>query len=234
MSKFIINEDFFEIFPHAKIGIVLAKNISNAGESSAIIKNQLAEANNSAKQHITAEVFSDNSAVSVWRQAYQKFKTKKGARCSIEAMLKRIQGGNEIRSINPLVDIYNTVSLTYAFPCGGEDLDTFVGDMYLTEADGNEPFVPLGGDENESPYPGEIIYKDDEGAICRCWNWRESQRTMLTENTKNAFLILEYCDDSRMDDFKSALKSLQDSVQENLGGELQTFIMDTDHREIEL
>ncbi len=234
MSKFIINDDFFNTFPSAKIGIVLAKGISNAGESESAIKDRLTEANKAAKQFITAEVFSDNPAISVWRQAYQKFKTKKGARCSIEAMLKRIQGGNEIRSINPLVDIYNTVSLTYAFPCGGEDLDTFVGDMYLTEADGNEFFVPLGGEENEPPYPGEIIYKDDEGAICRCWNWRESKRTMLTENTKNAFLILEYCDDSRMDEFTTALKSLHDSVQMHLGGELESFILDIDHREIEL
>ena len=52
----------------------------------------------------------------------------------------------------------------------------------------NRSEITLGTDENSPPYEGEIVYKDDVGAVCRCWNWRESVRTMLTENTKNSFL----------------------------------------------
>lgn len=81
--------------------------------------------------------------------------------------------------------------MRYGFPCGGEDIDTFAGDIRLTLANGNEPYIPLGNAENASPYPDEMVYKDDDGAICRCWNWREAQRTMLTESTKNAFLCIE-------------------------------------------
>jgi len=60
-----------------------------------------------------------------------------------------------------------TISLRYALPCGGEDLDTFVGDVSLTKAVGNEYFVTLGTDENIPPYEGGIVYKDYNGAICR-------------------------------------------------------------------
>ena len=74
-------------------------------------------------------------------------------------------------------------------------MDSFEGDLRLTTAAGDEQFVPLGSSENEPPYPGEIIYKDDKGAVCRCWNWREAQRTMLTEKTKNAFLCIELVDE---------------------------------------
>ena len=42
-----------------------------------------------------------------WRQAFTKFKTKKGARSSIEALLKRVSQGRECNLINPLVDLYN-------------------------------------------------------------------------------------------------------------------------------
>ena len=59
-----------------------------------------------------------------------------------------------------------------------------------------------------SPYEGEIVYKDDNGAICRCWNWREAVRTMLTENTSNAFLCIELVDESRFDEFENALSEL--------------------------
>ena len=112
-------------------------------------------------------------------------------------LLKRVENGRGVGSINPLVDIYNAVSLTWGLPCGGEDLDTFQGDLLLCTADGTEPFRALGDEEDEPPFPGEIVYKDDAGAVCRCWNWRDGQRTMLTENTKNAFLILECVDPAR-------------------------------------
>ena len=47
--------------------------------------------------------FSNNAVIKVWREAFQKFKTKKGARSSIEALLKRVYNGNHIGTINPLV-----------------------------------------------------------------------------------------------------------------------------------
>ncbi|MDN6094858.1 MAG: hypothetical protein L0I64_05335, partial [Lactococcus lactis] len=56
----------------------------NSMESSAEIKKNLDEANENAEQFLEAAVFSENPVVSVWRKAYQKFKTKKG----IEVRLK--------------------------------------------------------------------------------------------------------------------------------------------------
>lgn len=47
--------------------------------------------------------------------------------------------------------------------------------------------MALGDDEADNALSGEICYLDDEGAVCRSWNWRDGQRTMLTEHTKNAF-----------------------------------------------
>ena len=37
--------------------------------------------------------------------------------------------GRECNPINPLVDNYNSVSLSYAVPCGEEDLAKIVGDF---------------------------------------------------------------------------------------------------------
>jgi DNA/RNA-binding domain of Phe-tRNA-synthetase-like protein len=143
-----------------------------------------------------------------------------------------VKNDNHIGTINPLVDIYNSISLRHGFPCGGEDIDTFVGDIRLTQANGNEPFTPLGNDENASPYEGEIIYKDDDGAICRCWNWREAQRTMLTENTKNAFLCIELIDETRNEEFQMALNGLADLVSHYLGGNVKIEVLDINNREI--
>ena len=182
--------------------------------------------------HLTKEDFSTNDVIRVWRDAFQRFKTKKGARSSIEALLKRAYKGDHIGSINPLVDIYNSISLRYALPCGGEDIDTFIGNVRLTTARGDESFITLGTDENAPPYEGEIVYKDDAGAICRCWNWRESVRTMLTEKTENAFLCMELVDNKREDELNNALGELANLVVKHIGGSYRISILDINNQEI--
>lgn len=238
MTKFKITDEFWELFPQAEIAVVLAKGIqntvTNVTHARWEIDELLEKSNKEATKFLTEEVFSENKVISVWRQAYQQFKTKKGVRCSIEALLKRIEKGTGVSPINPLVDIYNAVSLTYGLPCGGEDIDTFKGDLLLTKATGGELFLALGDEENDNALPGEIIYKDDEGAVCRCWNWRDGQRTMLTENTTNAFLIIESVDPSRKSDLEAAAGSLAELTQKYLGGSTEIAILNISNRELTL
>ncbi len=61
----------------------------------------------------TSDTISENAPVKAWREAYRLFKTKKGARCSVENLLKRVLKGKPVGHITPAVDIYNTVSLTF-------------------------------------------------------------------------------------------------------------------------
>ena len=231
MKKLIIEDSFWNLFPNGKIGIVICHGIDNSIRDKEQYAEMILEAEKEAMKHLQNEEFSSNPVIKVWREAFQKFKTKKGARSSIEALLKRVHNGNHIGTINPLVDIYNSISLRYALPCGGEDIDKFAGDIRLTTAVGNEEFIPLGTDENSPPYEGEIVYKDDKGAICRCWNWREAVRTMLTENTTNAFLCIELTDGSRLIEFENALKDLAKAVQDNLGGTSKPSILDINNKE---
>ncbi len=232
MKKFVIENDFWDVFPNAKVGIVTCKGIDNSLKETEKYEKMLREAEKEAEKHFPKGDFITNPVISAWREAFRKFKTKKGARASIEALLKRVKKGNHIGTINPLVDIYNSISLKYGLPCGGEDIDTFAGDIRLTKAKGNEEFVPLGDKGNDPPYEGEIIYKDDAGAICRCWNWRESMRTILTENTKHAFLCIELVEESKVDDLQMALKDLAKLVEENLGGEAEIQMLDINNKEI--
>ncbi len=232
MKKFIIEDDFLGVFPNAKIGVVICHGIDNSIKDKEQYEEMILKAEKEALKYLQNTEFSKNSVIKVWREAFQKFKTKKGARSSIEALLKRVHNGNHIGTINPLVDIYNSISLRYALPCGGEDIDKFVGDIRLTKAVGNEEFIPLGTEENSPPYEGEIVYKDDKGAICRCWNWREAIRTMLTENTTNAFLCIELVDETRVVEFENALKDLAKSVEDNLGGTSKISVLDINNKEI--
>lgn len=231
MKKFIIEDDFWELFPNAKIGIITCNGIDNTIKDENQYKDMISQGEKEALNHLPNEEFSSNEVIKVWRDAFKKFKTKKGARSSIEALLKSVSTGKGLGTINPLVDIYNSISLKYAMPCGGENMDKFIGDIRLTKATGDESFITLGSDKSEPPYEGEIVYKDDEGAICRCWNWRESVRTMLTEDTKNAFLCIELVDENREKDFENALKELSQLVEENLGGKSEISILHINNKE---
>jgi len=232
MKKFIIEDDFWELFPKAKIGVIVFNGIDNTIKDKKKYKEIIRNSEKEALKYLTSENFSTNKVIRVWREAFKKFKTKKGARSSIEALMKRVDKGNSIGTINPLVDIYNSISLKYALPCGGEDIVTFAGDIRLTKAAGKENFITLGSQKSSPPYKGEIIYKDDKGAVCRCWNWREAVRTMLTEDTKKAFLCIESVDENRSDDLDKALNELADLVKKNLGGTYKIEVLDIKNKEI--
>jgi DNA/RNA-binding domain of Phe-tRNA-synthetase-like protein len=235
MKKFVIEESFWEVFPDAELAVVLAKGIDNSEEGAEGVRPDIIEllerSNAEAKKFLTSEVFSQNPVVAVWRDAYGRFKTKKGVRCSVEALLKRADKGAGVSTINPLVDLYNAVSLTFGLPCGGEDIDSFVGDVRLTKAAGDENFLGIGDEEYETALPGEIVYRDDEEVVCRCWNWRDSVRTMLTEDTVNAFLVIESVDPERRDDLGAAAEMLAGLIEKYLGGRAEVIRMDANRRE---
>lgn len=232
MKKFVMEKPFLEIFPKSKIGILVCRGIDNTIREEDRYKEYLEEAQKLAKKHIEDPEFTSNPIIRTWRDAFYKFKTKKGARCSIEALLKRVSKGNPIGTINPLVDIYNGISLKYGVPVGGENIDAFDGDIRLTVAEGGEDFITYGSDKSEPPYPGEVVYKDDSGAICRCFNWRESVRTMLTEETKNAFMIIETVAGERADILDEALEEMKALIEKELGGTVTKHLASAENPQV--
>ena len=222
---FKADKSFFEIFPNAKLGVVVIKNMDNTKNSDEIIT-LLENANEEAKKYLVNEQLSENEVIKVYREAYTKFKTKKGARSSIEALLKRVKQGKPVGNINPLVDIYNSASLKFGLPCGAEDIDTFKGDLELTITSGGDDFYPLGDDKNEPTLDGELCYKDELGAVCRCFNWRDGVRTMITENTKNAFIIMELIDENRENVLNEALDYIVENSKKYTLGDANKYILD--------
>ena len=224
-KSFFIEASFANLFPGTGIGIIVASGINNRRVDGFDYAGQLDEGRAEAGKHLGAPEFSQNPVIAVWREAFKKFKTKKGARSSIEALLKRVSSGNPVGSINPLVDFYNFISMKYAIPCGGETLSAIEGDLRLTVASGGEHFLPLGAEADEPALAGEVIYRDDCGAVCRCFNWREAQRTMLTEQTTDAILIMELVDRARILELEAALNELAGLIRTHLGGRTEIHLL---------
>ena len=234
MQKFIVDDAFWEIFPDARIAVMSLKDVNETAELSEEekkeIKDMLDAANKEAVKYVPNETISENHVVQVWRQAYQKFPTKKGARCSIENLLKRVLHGKPVGSIVPSVDLTNAVSLKYAFPIGVENMDAFEGDLHLGVMDGTENFLPIGETSAEPPLKGEVAYRDDAGVVCRCWNWRDGQRTQVDDNTTNEFVAMECVEPERLDELEKALDELAVLLPKYLGAKvLAKAVVDKEH-----
>ena len=217
--KVIVDENFWEIFPDAQISVLSVKGLNNQVDESKdpYFQDLINKASKKALAFIPDEAFTQNQVIQEWREAFSRFKTKKGARSSIEALLKRVSQGREFRPINPLVDLYNSISLSYALPCGGEDLAAIQGDLHLGKAKGGEAFFPLGAEEDAPALPEEIIYYDEAGAVCRSLNWREAQRTMLTEATRDAVLVIEAINPNQKERALEAIEALSQLIQDYFG-----------------
>jgi DNA/RNA-binding domain of Phe-tRNA-synthetase-like protein len=130
-----------------------------------------------------------------WRDAYRAFGAKpQRTRNSLEALLRRTAGG--LPRVNRLTDLYNAVSVLHQVPVGGEDLNRYAGAPRLVRAIGTEPFDTTadGNAVMEHPEPGEVVWCDDSGVTCRRWNWRQANRTQLSQDTTAALFILDALD----------------------------------------
>lgn len=226
-QKFVVTKKIFEQYPDTLIGVIIAKNIHN-GDSTDEIRSLLQTESNKIKAEVTEETLKTNPKITVWRETFKKFGSKPSEyRSSVENLPRMILKGRELRSENKLVDIYNYISLKHMLPAGGEDLDKIEGSIKLTIASANEVPVKLIGDENEeAPYEGEVIYKDNLGAICRRWNWREADRTKLTKDTKNAVFVLEALAPVNKEELNSALKELAELIEKYTNAKTRYNILD--------
>ncbi|EKB53525.1 B3/B4 domain-containing protein [Facklamia hominis] len=231
MKKFIIDEAIFDLFPDAEFNILVLRGIDNTDRNHQQRQDLLDQGTQRAKQFLTEETFRLNPVVAQWREAFSQFKTKKGARCTIEAMLKRVNSDKTFSPINPLVDIYNAIALAYGIPGGGEDIDCLAGDLHLGMAKGGEEFLPLGAEESDPALEGEVIYYDQQGAVCRNFNWREAQRTMLTEATKNALLCYEAINQEQAARCQEAMAELKPLLEDFFGVDVILYRLNRDQRE---
>lgn len=225
--QFKISPEIFQKFPQTKIGVLVVRDLDNAGAGFTEVLERIRTVSNSLSQEFSLDTISQVPFVARWREIYRSFGAKPSDyRSSIENLIRMTLKGRELGHINTLVDVYNLISLKYKLPLGGEDIDRMVGDLELTVATGGEPAVQLLGDqEAEKPFVGEVLYRDDEGIICRCWNWREGKRTMLTENTKNAVLVAEANCVGEYDTLDRALNELEELVGKYTSGKVTRAIL---------
>ncbi len=232
LMLFRIDPKIFSDFPGTIVGVVVAHNVNNTKYSKEM--NELLKTKSDrVKEVLTVSSIAQHSHFEPWRQAYKKFGAKPDALSSIENLVQRILKKGEIRSINPLVDLYNIISLKYLLPAGGEDLDALHGNLELRFAQAHEKSICLLGEQDaQAPKMGEVMYADDNGAVCRRWNWKEADRTKITEHTRNAVFVLEALPPVARDVVEAAAHELAALIEVYCGGTATVEVLDQSHAEV--
>lgn len=93
------------------------------------------------KNKLNLELLDSDEQIIKWRQTYKAFGSNpRRFLNSYESLLTRVLKGSEIPSINPIVDLYNYISLKYRLPIGGENWNKLESDLTLRFSNGAEPF----------------------------------------------------------------------------------------------
>ncbi len=188
--RFSVDERFFDLFPSLKIGVLVCR-VDNTTYGDDNLESILERTREDFRQ-IQPQ---DHPRIRVWREAFRKlgFSPSKYM-SSIESLVRRAVKGGPFPRINPVVDLYNAISLKHLVPVGGHDMAAVGGNISLGFAEGTEIFVSMGTLEREVVEKGEAVYKDEREILTRRWVWRQSENDKVTAHTRYLFVPVDVMD----------------------------------------
>jgi len=226
--RFGYPDDFLAKFPTVVGGAAFALDIDNTSDETAA-EGLLRAQEEVVRASFASTPLSSHPHISSWRSAFSSFGVKPTQyRSAIEALLRHVTKKGSVPHINKLVDLCNYISMKHVLPVAAYDLDHISGPVLVRLAKGDEPFLPLYGEEVEYPKPGEVVFTDDEGALSRRWTWRQSGRAKSTPDTRNALLTIEGVNDITRTAVEAAMEELVSRVREYCGGEISWSMVDRD------
>ena len=221
-----IANEVFEQFPEYRRGVVVARDVRN-GASPAELVRRLRDEEMRARETLKAETLTAEPRLASWREAFRRLGYKPGDfRPSIEALLRRVLRGQELPSINALVDIGNIVSLRHLLPVGGHAIDVLAQDIALRPATGAEDFVPFGSQEIEHPMPGEFIFVEGNHVLTRRWIWRQANHTLTLPETTAVEINIDALPPANEADVQAAAKDVMALVERFCGGGARLAVLD--------
>lgn len=221
-----IAAEVFTAFPDYRRGVVVAQGVRNGAAPAELVALLRAE-EASARERFCVETLTAEPRLASWREAFRQLGYKPGDfRPSIEALLRRVLRGQELPSINALVDIGNIISLRYALPVGGHAIDVLTQDIALRPASGAEEFVPFGSEEIEFPAAGEFIFTEGEKVLTRRWIWRQAKHTLTLPETRAIEFNIDGLPPATAGDIAAAGKDLMDLVDRFCPGGTRFAVLD--------
>lgn len=227
--KFIIEPAIFDKIPTLQVYVTIAKNMTLKPDGEVAIKQFLHDSwHHGAQACLAYANVQSHPHIQAWRECYQSLGISiKKFTCSVENLLKRAVKQPEPRSISPIVDLYNAVSVRHVMPFGAMDLDDMPEEpLELRFSQPGDTFMAL--DETvPSPVPlQEATYVCGHQALTRHINWKQSKKALVQNTSKNVMFVTEVLGGMSATVVQDAVAELESKLKELYGCQPLTVIMD--------
>jgi DNA/RNA-binding domain of Phe-tRNA-synthetase-like protein len=208
---FSVDDRLFRLFPALQIGVLVCEI-----ENKRYGEDRLEAVLDGIRVGFSYERPQDHPHIKVWREAFTKLGISASKYySSIESLLRRALKGGPFPRINPVVDLYNAVSLKYLVPMGGHAVSALEGSVSLCFAEGGEPFVPMDGGEIEKADKDEVVYKDEKEVLTRRWVWRQCDKDKVIGDTASIFVPIDVMEGLETGLCEKVMDEMEQSLSRN-------------------
>ncbi|QED47050.1 B3/B4 domain-containing protein [Cytobacillus dafuensis] len=216
-----ISEEICTLIPDFKIGVIQYQNIE-VGESPQMVKGRLQLFQESIYFDLEKKNVTDLDGIKEWRQIFKTVgKDPNRYRHSAEALYRRVKKQNYLQPVNSSTDLNNFFSLQFQIPIGVYDRDKLMGRLAVTLGKEAEEYIGLNGRPNS--LHRLIVSCDEIGPFGS--PFVDSERTCVTEKTKNAIQIVYLRPSMNKDEANEMVDSLKNMFIQIHGGEAEYKII---------
>ncbi|MBI5127634.1 lysine--tRNA ligase [Candidatus Roizmanbacteria bacterium] len=217
---FSIDTTMAKKYPSINIGIAVIKNI-NIKKSSPDLSSEISKFVQS-QSNLTNELIGSYPEIITYRKLYKEMGLDwHSKRPSPEALLRRIALKKGLYEINTCVDAYNLIVMKHRVSIGAFDYDKLKFPTVLRFPKPGEEILLLGDKESTKYKQTDLAYFDQEGGYNIYFNYRDAQRTAVTENTKNIILNIDGIYDITRTQVEQSLKESIELIQKYCGGKIE-------------
>ena len=137
---------------------------------------------------------------------------------SAENLIRMLRKHGALPTINPIVDLYNAVSVESRLCIAAHDLDHIVGGLTVKLPEGSERYIPMGQSEPVALDAHEYYYCDDANDVLCRLELHQCSKTVVTPETKNLLLILEGHDGTPDELLQETARTLVNRIVQYHGG----------------
>jgi lysyl-tRNA synthetase, class I len=208
-------------FPEMRLGVAVIEGVEVKSGRPDDLNRQIGEALQAVRE-ADLEAALQSGPIAAYRQIFQEFGVNPNAMMpSPENILRMAVYENRLPNVNNLVDSTNLIVLERGISVAVYDLDKLAAPLTLRFAAADEPHLPLGGQRPEKTRAGELVYADAEEVICRALNHRDSDKTKVTNKTRNILLIVDGAPGITAEQVLSALQAHIGGITRYAGGQLK-------------
>ena len=208
--EFCVDSEIFKLFPGIRFVCVIAKGIDSGKINKEAIEHMLHEgwsvAGKASAQYGNPQ---SHPNIKPWVARLKAIGvSRKKFPNSIESMVRRAGKGGEAFHIIPLVDFYNSISLSHIVLAGGFDIDQIQEGFSLRLSREGDRFMALDEEKEINVPAGEVSYADGNQIVTRQFVWKQAKHLLLNEHTKNVFFVSEILGDLPYETADNVAKAL--------------------------